>query len=86
MKFVGMHCIPSKRIVNKGSSKVSNVEFEVGGVGNRKGSVGKTREGTRRGPPWPHLVFLVFPRHATSKTRDKAPDLANALITACVLE
>lgn len=65
---------------------MSNVEFEGVGVGHGKGSVGKRREVIRKGLPPPILSFSSSLAHATSKTRDKAPDLANAPITAFVLE
>lgn len=67
---------------------MSNVKFEDVGVGwYGKGSVGKRREAIRKRPPSPpNLVFSSSLAYATSKTRDKAPDLANASITAFVLE
>lgn len=67
---------------------MSNVKFEdVGGVGNGKGSVGKRREAIRKGLPLPPILsFSSSLAYATSKAKDKAPDLANAPITAFVLE
>lgn len=73
--------------MNKGSSKVSNVKFEDVGVGNGKGSMGKRREAIRKGLPLPPILsFSSSLAYATSKAKDKAPDLANAPITAFVLE